>query len=106
MNPNVVLLRYKKLSNSFDSFTVIRNLTTNQLTNLLAFRLDFDEFNIAQPFTCGGSSSSVACTTADGPKIGDCIYDSMTITTPGILYTSNENKNMENFNNYQHYRVS
>ena len=29
-----------------------------------------------------------------GPTIGDCIYDSMTITTPGILYTSNENKNM------------
>jgi len=51
--------------------------------NVVLLRLDFDEFNIAQPFTCGGSSSSVACTTADGPKIGDCIYDSMTITTPG-----------------------
>ena len=48
-------------------------------------RLDFDEFNIAAPFTCGGSGSSVQCGTADGPLIGDCIYDSMTVTTPGTL---------------------
>ena len=46
-------------------------------------RLDFDEFNIAAPFTCGGSGSSVQCGTADGPLIGDCIYDAMTVTTPG-----------------------
>ena len=51
--------------------------------NVILLRLDFDEFNIAQPFTCGSSSTSVACTTSDGPRIGDCIYDSMTVTTPG-----------------------
>ena len=51
--------------------------------NVILLRLDFDEFNIAQPFTCGSSSTSVACTTTDGPRIGDCIYDSMTVTTPG-----------------------
>ena len=51
--------------------------------NIILLRLDFDEFNIAQPFTCGGSSTSVACTTSDGPLIGDCIYDAMTVTTPG-----------------------
>ena len=27
--------------------------------NVILLRLDFDEFNIAQPFTCGGSSTSV-----------------------------------------------
>ena len=31
-----------------------------------------------------GSSESVVCSTSDGPLMGDCIYDSMTITTPGI----------------------
>jgi len=46
-------------------------------------RLDFTEFNIAQPFTCGDSSSSVACTTSDGPLIGDCLYDQFTVTSPG-----------------------
>ena len=51
--------------------------------NVILLRLDFDEFDIAQPFTCGSSSTSVACTTSDGPLIGDCIYDSMTVTTPG-----------------------
>jgi len=51
--------------------------------NVILLRLDFDEFNIAQPFTCGGSSTDVTCSTTDGPLIGDCIYDSMTITTPG-----------------------
>ena len=50
---------------------------------MILLRLDFDEFDIAQPFTCGSSSTSVACTTTDGPLIGDCIYDSMTVTTPG-----------------------
>ena len=38
--------------------------------NVILLRLDFDEFDIAQPFTCGSSSSSVACTTTDGPLIG------------------------------------
>ena len=51
--------------------------------NVILLRLDFDEFSIAQPFTCGGSSDTVQCSTSDGPLIGDCIYDSMTITTPG-----------------------
>jgi len=51
--------------------------------NVILLRLDFEEFNIAQPFTCGGSSESVVCSTSDGPLMGDCIYDSMTITTPG-----------------------
>ena len=27
--------------------------------NVILLRLDFDEFNIAQPFTCGSSSTSV-----------------------------------------------
>ena len=48
-------------------------------------RLDFTAFELAPPFTCGGSSTSVACTTTDGPLIGDCIYDTFTVTTPGKL---------------------
>ena len=46
-------------------------------------RLDFTEFDIAQPFTCGSSSTPVQCGITDGPLIGDCIYDSFTVTTPG-----------------------
>jgi len=46
-------------------------------------RLDFTEFNIAQPFTCGGSTSPTVCTTKDGPLIGDCIKDQFTVTSPG-----------------------
>ena len=30
--------------------------------NVILLRLDFDEFNIAQPFTCGGSSTDVTVT--------------------------------------------
>ena len=45
-------------------------------------RLDFTEFDIAQPFTCGSSSTPVQCGISDGPLIGDCIYDSLTVTTP------------------------
>lgn len=45
-------------------------------------RLDFTEFNIAPPFTCGSSSTPVQCTSVDGPLIGDCIYDSFTVTSP------------------------
>ena len=33
-------------------------------------RLDFTSFELAPPFTCGSSSTSVACTTTDGPLIG------------------------------------
>jgi len=51
--------------------------------NVILLRLDFTEFNIAQPFTCGSSSTPVQCTTTDGPLMGDCIYDSMIVTTPG-----------------------
>jgi len=51
--------------------------------HITLLRLDFTEFNIAQPFTCGSSSTPVQCTTTDGPLIGDCIYDSMTVTSPG-----------------------
>ena len=46
-------------------------------------RLDFTTFELAPPFTCGGSGSSVVCTTTDGPLIGDCIYDTFTVTSPG-----------------------
>lgn len=46
-------------------------------------RLDFTTFELAPPFTCGSSSTSVTCTTTDGPLIGDCIYDTFTVTTPG-----------------------
>ena len=46
-------------------------------------RLDFTAFELAPPFTCGGSSTSVACTTTDGPLIGDCIYDTFMVTSPG-----------------------
>ena len=48
-------------------------------------RLDFTEFDIAQPFTCGSSSTPVQCGISDGPLIGDCIYDSFTVTTPIVL---------------------
>ena len=62
-------------------------------------RLDFTLFSLAPPFTCGKSTTSVACTITDGPLIGgwghvardtcnvavtgDCIYDTFTVTTPG-----------------------
>jgi len=48
-------------------------------------RLDFIQFDIAAPFTCRGSTASVSCTTTDGPLIGDCIYDSFTVTSPGTI---------------------
>ena len=38
---------------------------------------------LAQPFTCGSSSTPVQCSTTDGPLIGDCLYDSLTVTSPG-----------------------
>jgi len=50
---------------------------------VILLRLDFTEFDIAQPFTCGSSSTPVQCGVSDGPLIGDCIYDSLTVTTPG-----------------------
>ena len=34
-------------------------------------RLDFTTFELAPPFTCGSSSTSVTCTTTDGPLIGN-----------------------------------
>lgn len=46
-------------------------------------RLDFTEFNIAQPFTCGATGSSTVCTSTDGPLIGDCLTDTFTVTSPG-----------------------
>ena len=77
-------------------------------------RLDFTSFELAPPFTCGSSSTSVACTTTDGPLIGkrspssyvsnilipgDCIYDTFTVTTPGstappIICGYNTNQHM------------
>jgi len=51
--------------------------------SITLLRLDFTQFDISPPFTCGASSESVACTTTDGPLIGDCIYDSFTVTSPG-----------------------
>ena len=40
-------------------------------------RLDFNSLELAPPFTCGSSSTSVACTATDGPLIGRtcCIID-------------------------------
>jgi len=55
----------------------------NEKVNLL--RLDFTEFEIASPFECGGSTATVTCTTNDGPKHGDCYYDSFTVSTPGSV---------------------
>ncbi|XP_023319566.1 uncharacterized protein LOC111694771 isoform X2 [Eurytemora carolleeae] len=46
-------------------------------------RLDFSTFEIAPPFSCGGSTEPVVCTAADGPRVGDCISDTFTVTTPG-----------------------
>jgi hypothetical protein len=46
-------------------------------------RLDFNEFNIAQPFTCGATGSPTVCTSSDGPLIGDCLTDTFTVTSPG-----------------------
>ena len=40
-------------------------------------------FEIAQPFVCGGSTADVTCSIYDGPKFGDCIYDSFTVSAPG-----------------------
>ena len=33
-------------------------------------RLDFTTLELAPPFTCGSSSTSVACSSTDGPLIG------------------------------------
>ena len=46
-------------------------------------RLDFTAMELAPPFTCGSSSSSVSCSSTDGPLIGDCLYDTLTVTSPG-----------------------
>jgi len=46
-------------------------------------RLDFYQFDISQPFVCGSSSDPVTCTIQDGPRFGDCIYDSFSVTSPG-----------------------
>ena len=46
-------------------------------------RLDFSNFEIAGPFTCGGTGEPVVCSTTDGPRVGDCLYDTFTVTTPG-----------------------
>ena len=53
--------------------------------SITLLRLDFNQFDISPPFTCGGSTASVSCTTSDGPLIGDCIYDSFTVTSPGTM---------------------
>lgn len=50
---------------------------------ITTLRLDFDTLELSPPFTCGGSSSSPTCTTTDGPLIGDCLYDTLTTTSPG-----------------------
>ena len=55
------------------------------ILTFLFSRLDFTEFEIASPFECGGSTATVTCTTNDGPKHGDCYYDSFTVSTPGYL---------------------
>ena len=49
-------------------------------------RLDFTAFELAPPFTCGGSSTSVACTTTDGPLIGNNYY--MSVVTQGMVMRS------------------
>ena len=51
--------------------------------DITLLRLDFAEFELAQPFTCGSSSTPVQCGVSDGPLIGDCIYDTFTVTSPG-----------------------
>ena len=66
-------------------FWKIKHFTEKSIDTILKFRLDFTEFEIASPFTCGGSSASTVCTTSDGPKIGDCLYDTFTVSTPGKL---------------------
>ena len=53
--------------------------------SIYLLRLDFIQFDIAAPFTCRDSTASVSCTTTDGPLIGDCIYDSFTVTSPGTI---------------------
>ena len=87
---------------------------SGEFTNKLTFpRLDFVEFNLAQPFTCGASGSSTVqlsphqhgtillfwgrnilllfisqvCTSTDGPLIGDCLTDTFTVTSPGEFST-------------------
>jgi len=50
---------------------------------VIQLRLDFTMLELAQPFTCGSSSTPVQCSTTDGPLIGDCLYDSLTVTSPG-----------------------
>ena len=42
--------------------------------------MDFTEFEIAAPFYCGGTYT---CVNTDGAKIGDCLYDTFTVTAPG-----------------------
>ena len=73
------ILTYLTISN-ITRYTICR---CNPLISQL--RLDFSTFDIAPPFTCGSSSTSVACTTRDGPLIGDCIYDTFTVTAPGSV---------------------
>jgi len=58
-------------------YTVCR---CNEKVNLI--RLDFTEFEIAAPFYCGGTYTCVA---TDGAKIGDCLYDTFTVTSPGSV---------------------
>ena len=53
----------------------------------ILIRLDFSTFEIAPPFSCGGSTEPVVCTAADGPRVGDCISDTFTVTTPGTHST-------------------
>ena len=68
------------VSSSACMYTICKS---NPFISLL--RLDFNQFDIAPPFTCRGSSASVSCSTTDGPLIGDCIYDSFTVTSPGSI---------------------
>jgi len=67
------------VDNSYCRYTVCK--FSSDVTML---RLDFSEFQISPPFWCGASTESVVCTGTDGPRIGDCIYDSFVVTTPGF----------------------
>jgi len=58
------------------SYTICR-----QNTDICKLRIDFDTMVLADPYTT--TTLTAAAEVANGPRVGDCIYDTLTITNPG-----------------------
>ena len=66
----IILFHLRMLCIHLRTLLCIRYTVCRCNSLVTQIRLDFTLFSLAPPFTCGKSTTSVACTITDGPLIG------------------------------------